>query len=523
MAPKREKGALQATSLSSALSLAAFTRLISGTKTALNRHLDAFLQRKKDAAVTTSLTVTLRDLTNADFAAFLRRAEAYLDANPLPEGISDELLLDEIQQVRDLYQQIICIFAETSPAPSATTLSHISATRLPQIPVPHFDGDFRQWVSFRDTFTALVVNQPDISDVERLHYLLNALRGEARATIQHISLSEGQFQVAWATLRQAYDNKRRLAELLLHQLLEMPTLPASPSVEQMQEVLSKGVSCAEALLEIQAPNLASFMAFALLARHLDSETRKQFETAHVDVEFPTLAHLKTFLRNSIHALRLTPPLRRAAPSQRGTSHASRAIPRPSTSSRSPPLAFTASTTPSSPLSASSLNPASPAQGTYICEFCQGGHSIRQCLGFKALSVPDRRKYISLAKLCHNCLSATHRTPNCRSIHRCHFCSQAHHTLVHMAQSDAMRTTNLPPSAPLPTLEKATSSSPPASLRTPTSPTSEEPRPPLSPRYTSWAECPSPPPSPPLSPRQRDVAPSATRGRIRVRTYPSEQI
>lgn len=287
-----------------ALSHSVFRRMVKGARMSLNgirAEIDEIPGEHPQAA---ARFAALREAAKEEHAAFMQRADAYMEAEHLPEGLSEEELLEGIQQVKTLHQQIRCLLAVTCPIAPTHPATHSLAARLPQIPLPHFDGDFRRWVAFRDTFTALVVNQPDLTDVERLLYLRDALQGDAIATIQNIPVREGQFQAAWDTLHQAYDNQRLLAHQLLSQLLTLPPPPTTPSAEHLQLLLSEGMASAEALLEIRAPDLASFLVFALFARHVDGETLREFESSHVDVEFPTVGHLKVFLWNTLRALRL---------------------------------------------------------------------------------------------------------------------------------------------------------------------------------------------------------------------------
>ena len=60
--------------------------------------------------------------------------------------------------------------------------THSSNThiKLPTIALPSFSGDHCLWLDFRDTFDSLIVQNSVLTDVQRLHYLLAALKGEAK-------------------------------------------------------------------------------------------------------------------------------------------------------------------------------------------------------------------------------------------------------------------------------------------------------------------------------------------------------
>ncbi|CAI6343095.1 unnamed protein product [Macrosiphum euphorbiae] len=46
-----------------------------------------------------------------------------------------------------------------------------SAIRLPPISLPEFDGDYKKWLNYRDTFDSFVHKHKDLSDIQKLHYL----------------------------------------------------------------------------------------------------------------------------------------------------------------------------------------------------------------------------------------------------------------------------------------------------------------------------------------------------------------
>ncbi|EZA62018.1 hypothetical protein X777_07633, partial [Ooceraea biroi] len=72
--------------------------------------------------------------------------------------------LEELEPVVSQTQSIAnsTVRSDTSPF----SLSH-----LPTIRLPPFDGKYEEWEHFRDRFTALIRDNPDLSDFARMHYL----------------------------------------------------------------------------------------------------------------------------------------------------------------------------------------------------------------------------------------------------------------------------------------------------------------------------------------------------------------
>ncbi|XP_065094455.1 uncharacterized protein LOC135714978 [Ochlerotatus camptorhynchus] len=80
--------------------------------------------------------------------------------------------------------------------------SRSSGIKLPTITLPEFVGDYNQWLAFHDTFVALIHTNPEVHDIQKLHYLRPALKGKAAQLIQSICISSANYTIAWQTLRQ---------------------------------------------------------------------------------------------------------------------------------------------------------------------------------------------------------------------------------------------------------------------------------------------------------------------------------
>jgi hypothetical protein len=69
-----------------------------------------------------------------------------------------------------------------------------------------FSGHLQGWVTFKDTFWSLVGNST-IPNIQKFHYLLSAIKCDARKVIQHIPASEQGFRIAWEILVDRYENE----------------------------------------------------------------------------------------------------------------------------------------------------------------------------------------------------------------------------------------------------------------------------------------------------------------------------
>jgi len=99
-----------------------------------------------------------------------------------------------------------------------------SQIKLPPINLPEFNGNMTAWVSFRDTFCALVHNNRVLDNVTRLNYLKLSLKGDASLIISSIELSAANYRTAWGILLDRYENTRLIVDAHITALLSGPKL-----------------------------------------------------------------------------------------------------------------------------------------------------------------------------------------------------------------------------------------------------------------------------------------------------------
>lgn len=149
--------------------------------------------------------------------------EALLDLDMVADFTTD--LCIEISGLVDYTKAIILHYSE-QPAPQSASVvgddnrasvrslevsnsDDVSASRifsrLPEIPLPQFDGDIHKWPAFRDRFDALVSQRPNIPNIERFYYLIGCLHGVAADVISGIPVSGTTFDLAWSALTSRFD------------------------------------------------------------------------------------------------------------------------------------------------------------------------------------------------------------------------------------------------------------------------------------------------------------------------------
>ncbi|XP_026333270.1 uncharacterized protein LOC113240236 [Hyposmocoma kahamanoa] len=268
-----------------------------------------------------------------------------------------------------------------------------TAVKLPKISVPKFSGKYSEWVSFRDLFTSLIHNNPNVDDVQKLHYLKGCVIGEAEQLLRHIPVTSDNYKVCWAQLESRYNNKRYLANNILKKLTSQKVL-VSESASAIKQLLDTTKECLHALKSIGV-NVSSWdiIIIHLISQKLDPESRKQWEQKISDSnsDLPNFNQFGEFLQGRFRSLEyLDTKVQKIE----------------------------------------KTNCAHVATTIITCSFCTENHKLYNCKKFAKENTDTRRNFVQTHHLCFNCLGSDHSVYQCTISTRCRLCKKKHHTLLH---------------------------------------------------------------------------------------------
>ncbi|XP_073948766.1 uncharacterized protein [Choristoneura fumiferana] len=284
---------------------------------------------------------------------------------------------------------------------SENAVSKQVCIKLPKIVIPIFSGNYSEWVTFKDLFESLVHNNSTIKDVEKLHYLKGYLTGEAELLLRQIPISNANYSKCWELLKQRYDNKRFICNMILKRFLSQKNAAVESSTF-LKELIDTSSDCLSALANIGV-DVSTWDAIVihLLTLKLDQETRKQWElsaTGGTDSNtLPSFQEFKDFITNRFRALEFVETKKPSS----GIHHFSQVKPR---------VLHTVQNT--------------------QCPCCSEIHKITFCKQYAALDVNARRNFVQEKGLCFNCLGNNHSAKFCQNATSCKICKRRHHTLLH---------------------------------------------------------------------------------------------
>ncbi|XP_076546669.1 uncharacterized protein LOC143305752 [Osmia lignaria lignaria] len=349
------------------------------------------------------------------------------------EELNDELAiidptndrLDDILEIQDQYYE--CAGAiegmEDAGASGARTNETLGNTglnntlietrrtmKLPVAELPTFDGNFDEWLSYKNTFLTMIDARTDITDLERFIYLKNSLRGEALKKVIIFSASVENYKSAWQLLADSYEKRRILISRHLNAILDMKRLTtATPSgLTKLIDDVRQHLSMLKTL-DIEPDHT---MVICVLEKALPSDLRQKWEELLDEDVFPSLEKFYKFVSataNRLHHLEEVDSCEKSA-NQSGNKRRS---------DREPRAAKTRKTEASarSFVTATSIS----------CFCCKQNHNIYKCPTFQKMTTSQRWDTVKRKQLCRNCLRP--HAGECKGS-RCRFCGRFHNTLLH---------------------------------------------------------------------------------------------
>jgi len=161
-------------------------------------------------------------------------------------------------------------------------------TKLPTLKLPVFEGEYEQWMLFKDAFASLIHHNHRLTAIQKLQYLRSSLKDEALQTISGLNTSVANYLAAWDLLTKQYGNKRLIINSHLAKLLEFPatTRDKHTSLRQLIMHLRTHLKALEVLEQPtdQWATLVIFLAKGKLDHHTQYEWEEevgQYEADHM--------------------------------------------------------------------------------------------------------------------------------------------------------------------------------------------------------------------------------------------------
>ncbi|XP_072398266.1 uncharacterized protein [Diabrotica undecimpunctata] len=271
--------------------------------------------------------------------------------------------------------------------------------RLPAINLPSFEGDYDNWLFFRDTFNSIIHTNTELSNIQKFHYLRLSLQVIAAETIRNLDISEATYETAWELLTDRFENKSLLVNNHIKKLFNLPNVSKN-SHHNLRTLLGGFQRHLRSLesLDLDTTSWDALIIY-LITTKLDNAAHKEWELSIKDdkITLPTLSNLTEFLKSKCRVLE-------------SINHQEE---------KSRPK-FPSTGNPKSKNFLSTNNSSNYS-------LCKQKHLIYT--EFLKLETSLRHNEAKRLRLCINCLRSDHFTKECKSS-GCRKCGKIHHTLLH---------------------------------------------------------------------------------------------
>ncbi|XP_031333877.1 uncharacterized protein LOC116163886 [Photinus pyralis] len=271
--------------------------------------------------------------------------------------------------------------------------------------------------NFYSIFESLIHGNKDLSDADKVHYLVGRLKGPALAGCSGLAPTGENYEIIWKALLDKYHNKRVLANSYLEQIIDFKPLLYEAS-KGLNIFLEKFDAAVKALKNLKLVDLTDFILGYLALSKLDPATVKLFEISKRNAELPSYEDIITFVKDQSKILSLNKKL----PLKSG--NLGESVGKISKS-------FLVNEAPKEE------NAATTSHTGNSCIYChKGWHYLTRCDKFKRLTPAMRYEAVRKNNWCYNC--SHHGVRFCTSDRSCIECQKRHHILLHMGRPNRER-------------------------------------------------------------------------------------
>jgi len=182
--------------------------------------------------------------------------------------------------------------------PSSWLSSHFPKNNL-----PIYDGSLDKWDSFRDRFKSMIIDDSNLKNVDRMHYLSSCFTEETSNALSKLAVTNSNFLIAWDMLINRYQNKRRLITVYLWLLFDLSsfTTKTSNGFRTLRDQIN---SATQALRNVDRTiQHWDDVLVSLVAEKLDPKTRRAWEFKLGNTkEYPHYSELDQFFESRLSLL-----------------------------------------------------------------------------------------------------------------------------------------------------------------------------------------------------------------------------
>lgn len=356
-------------------------------------------------------------------------------------------------KIRNTYSELIGEIderlGESDISTSAPKTEHYhSDLNLPRLELPTFTGKYEEWLPFHNLFMSSVDSKSSLDPVQKLHYLMKSVTGDAYCHIKNLSLTADNYQKALDLLDKQFNHTRKVAHTYMKKLLDIKQI-VSENAKDLRNFISNTKDCMISLEELGLPvkKWDYILLYVLQTKIPQSTYLKWEEELGASREIPKFDLFLDFLEKRYRTLEMVEVPEKDVKKPTKALH-TKPTPSHNVHSKSSSSGNSSQNQPrsnnfrkqSTKNSNSNSNSSADRSFKSSCSLCNGEHAISKCRTFLNNTPVNRSKLADQYKLCSNCLGPSHSIDTCYSLKTCIYCHQQHHSLLHVHERDTNNVT-----------------------------------------------------------------------------------
>nr|CAD2183553.1 unnamed protein product [Meloidogyne enterolobii] len=286
--------------------------------------------------------------------------------------------------------------------------------QLPRLQLPEFNGDPHHWISFWQSFESSIDKQK-FSQIDKMKFLLNCLKGEAKNVVSDLMLSNENYQIAVNTLKERFGDKNILIEALESELFHLPTCTEkSISLKNTVDKIEKIFRQLESIGENTNNSIMTSLIRSKLNRNILMEIAKEekasgrkWDTNELRKALIGMVNIRESVFQSSKHFQFSHPNNHNEINQKFRNNENFKRFDKVNQTRTFPVITHAK--------------------NIVCYFCNGSHWTNSCT--KVLGLEERKKRLIDQNRCFRCLRIGHILKNCRIRRNCSYCNGNHNSAI----------------------------------------------------------------------------------------------
>ncbi|UYV74658.1 hypothetical protein LAZ67_12000433, partial [Cordylochernes scorpioides] len=229
--------------------------------------------------------------------------------NTLLESELDDTQYDDYSKAKeDIFNMLVSIeealsLIETKENIHSDKQLPESNVNLPKINLPIFNGDSANWLSFREIFNSTINSNQTLTEIQKFQYLNASVKGPAEKLIRGFPISDKNYQQAWDTLCNRFNNRRELAFSQINKIFSIRPLKSisAGSLYEILDVCNEGIRNLS-VLGLEKNTLTDLILINFFEKRIGEALRKEWELTLQNEEYPTFENFVNFLEKHARSL-----------------------------------------------------------------------------------------------------------------------------------------------------------------------------------------------------------------------------